>query len=144
MDIFRINGPVRLQGSVRVNGSKNASLPIMAAAILNGGESIITDVPNLSDISVCSELLVALGCKVFRDENGAVHIDSSRLDNPVGDYEIVRRMRASICILGPLLARFGKAKVSMPGGCAIGARPVNFHLSGFRKMARKLLKKRVF
>ena len=138
MDIFRINGPVRLQGSVKVNGSKNASLPIMAAAILNAGESIITDVPNLSDIGVCSELLVALGCKVSRDENGAIHIDSSKLDNPVGDYEIVRRMRASICILGPLLARCGKAKVSMPGGCAIGDRPVDIHIRGLRKLGAKI------
>jgi len=138
MDIFRIEGPVRLSGGVTVNGSKNASLPIMAATILAGGKSVLSAVPHLSDISVCSQLLSELGCKVTRNKNGDLCIDSTVIDNPVGDYEIVRRMRASICILGPLLARCGRAEVSMPGGCAIGYRPIDIHLRGLRELGAKI------
>jgi len=134
MDIFKITGPVQLKGTITVNGSKNASLPIMAAAILASGKSELNNVPSLSDISVCAELLEQLGCKVRRDESGKVTIDANVIDNPVGDYEIVRQMRAGICILGPLLARCRKAKVSMPGGCAIGYRPVDIHLRGLREL----------
>jgi len=138
MDVFRIDGPVRLSGSVTVNGSKNASLPIMAATLLAEGKSVLKGVPKLLDISVCSELLGELGCKIARSENGDLRIDATVIDNPVGDYEIVRRMRASICILGPLLARCGGAKVSMPGGCAIGDRPVDIHLRGLRALGAKI------
>ena len=138
MDIFRIEGPVRLSGSVTINGSKNASLPIMAATILAPGKSTLKAVPHLSDISVCSELLSQLGCQVTRSENGNLCIDSAVIDNPVGEYEVVRRMRASICILGPLLARCGRAEVSMPGGCAIGDRPVDIHLRGMRELGAKI------
>lgn len=134
MDIFRIEGPVQLSGSVRINGSKNASLPIMAATILAAGKSIIKAVPHLSDITVCSELLAQLGCKAVREQNGDVSIDATVVDNPVGEYDIVRKMRASICILGPLVARCGRAEVSMPGGCAIGYRPVNLHLKGLQEL----------
>jgi UDP-N-acetylglucosamine 1-carboxyvinyltransferase len=108
MDVFRVEGPVRLSGSVRINGSKNASLPIMAATILAPGESRLKAVP------------------------------STVIDNPVGEYEIVCRMRAGICILGPLLARCGRAEVSMPGGCAIGDRPVNLHLKGLKALGAQI------
>jgi len=138
MDVFRIEGPVRLSGSVEINGSKNAALPIMAATILAAGKSVLKSVPNLSDISVFSELLGQLGCKVTRSGNVDLCIDSTVIDNPVGEYEIVRRMRASICILGPLLTRCGRAEVSMPGGCAIGDRPVNIHLRGLRELGAKI------
>ncbi|MHC4629763.1 MAG: UDP-N-acetylglucosamine 1-carboxyvinyltransferase [Planctomycetota bacterium] len=138
MDIFHIEGPVRLCGSVSINGSKNASLPMMAAAILASGKSVLSAVPHLSDISVCGELLTRLGCKLDRSPNGDLSIDSTVIDNPVGEYEIVRRMRASICILGPLLARCGRAEVSMPGGCAIGDRPVNLHLRGLRELGARI------
>ena len=138
MDIFRVEGPIRLSGSVRVNGSKNSSLPIMAAAILGAGKSSLKAVPRLSDISVCNELLGRLGCKVVREDDGRLSIDSTVIDNPVGEYEIVRRMRASICILGPLLARCGRAEVSMPGGCAIGDRPVNLHVKGLQELGAKV------
>ncbi len=138
MDIFRIDGPVRLSGSVRINGSKNASLPIMAAAILAGGKSVLRGVPHLSDIFVLSKLLGQLGCKVGRSRDGNLCIDSTVIDNPFGDYEIVRRMRASICILGPLLARCGRAEISMPGGCAIGDRPINIHLRGLRELGAQV------
>ena len=138
MDIFKIQGPVRLSGSVDINGSKNASLPIMAAAILAPGISVLKSVPLLSDISVCAELLGRLGCQVTRKSNGDLCIDSTVVDNPIGEYDIVRRMRAGICILGPLLARCGKAEVSMPGGCAIGDRPVNIHLRGLRELGAQI------
>ena len=138
MDVFRIEGPVRLAGSVRINGSKNASLPIMAATILTPGKSYLKAVPRLSDISVCGELLSQLGCKLTREQNGDLCIDSTIVDNPVGEYEIVRRMRAGICILGPLLARCGRAEVSMPGGCAIGDRPVNLHLKGLQALGAQI------
>ncbi len=138
MDIFRIEGPVQLSGSVTVNGSKNAALPIMAACVLAGGKSTIISVPNLSDISVCCELLSGVGCKVQKNEDGGLSIDATTIDNPVGDYEIVRRMRASICILGPLLARCRRAEVSMPGGCAIGDRPVDIHLRGLRELGAEV------
>jgi UDP-N-acetylglucosamine 1-carboxyvinyltransferase len=134
MDTFRIEGPVRLSGTVRINGSKNASLPIMAATILAAGRSVIKAAPSLSDILVCGELLTQLGCKIARELDGELSIDATVVDNPVGDYEIVRKMRASICILGPLLARCGRAEVSMPGGCAIGYRPVNLHLKGLQEL----------
>lgn len=138
MDVFRIEGPVQLSGSVNINGSKNASLPIMAAAILTSGKSILKAVPRLSDISIFSQLLGQLGCELTRSPNGDLCIDSKVIDNPVGEYEIVRRMRASICILGPLLARCGRAEVSMPGGCAIGDRPIDIHLRGLRELGAKI------
>jgi len=138
MDIFRIEGPVRLSGEVSVKGAKNACLPIMAAAILGGGKSSLAPVPNLSDISVFSQLLEQLGCKVSRSPDGRLSVDSTVIDNQVGEYEIVRTMRASICILGPLLARCGRAEVSMPGGCAIGDRPINIHLRGLRELGAQI------
>ena len=138
MDVFHIEGPVRLSGSVRINGSKNASLPIMAATILAAGKSTLKAVPRLSDISVCGELLEGLGCKITREQDGELCIDSTVIDNPVGEYEIVCRMRASICILGPLLARCGRAEVSMPGGCAIGDRPVNLHIKGLQALGAQI------
>ncbi|UCF17183.1 MAG: UDP-N-acetylglucosamine 1-carboxyvinyltransferase, partial [Phycisphaerales bacterium] len=138
MDLFRIEGPVRLAGSVTISGSKNASLPIMAAMIMAEGKSCLAAVPDLSDISVCGELLGELGCKVGRESDGRLCIDATTVDNPVGEYDIVRKMRASICILGPLLARCGRAEVSMPGGCAIGDRPVNLHIKGLRALGAKI------
>jgi len=138
MDIFHIEGPVRLSGSVSINGSKNASLPIMAATILAPGKSSLKAVPQLSDISLCGQLLCRLGCKITREPDGDLCIDSTVIDNPVGEYEIVRKMRAGICILGPLLARCGRAEVSMPGGCAIGDRPVNLHLRGLQELGAQI------
>ena len=138
MDIFRIEGPVRLSGTVTIKGSKNASLPIMAATILAAGKSVIKAAPYLSDITVCGELLSGLGCKVARETNGDISVDTMVVDNPVGDYDIVRKMRASICILGPLVARCGRAEVSMPGGCAIGYRPVNLHLKGLQELGAQI------
>ena len=134
LDIFKIEGPVKLSGDIRINGSKNAALPIMAATILAPGKSTIQDVPDLADINVLKTLLASLGATVQTRQNGEIDIDTSVIDNPVGEYDIVRKMRASICILGPLLARCGRAEVSMPGGCAIGDRPVDIHLRGLREL----------
>ncbi len=138
MDVLRIEGPVRLSGQVPVNGSKNAALPIMASALLAEGQSSLIGVPDLSDVRVFVELLKHLGCRVERNDQGHMLIDSTVVDNPVGEYEIVRKMRASICILGPLLARCGRAEVSMPGGCAIGDRPINLHVRGLRELGAKI------
>jgi UDP-N-acetylglucosamine 1-carboxyvinyltransferase len=137
MDIFEIQGPVRLNGTIKVSGSKNAALPILAGAILGAGESVIQGVPNLADISVLKDLLISLGAKAER-RGGDYYLDTTTIDNPVGHYDIVRKMRASICILGPLLARCGVVKVSMPGGCAIGDRPVDIHLRGLKELGAKI------
>jgi UDP-N-acetylglucosamine 1-carboxyvinyltransferase len=138
MDVFQIEGPVRLSGHIEVNGSKNAALPIMAAALLAPGRSSLVGVPRLLDISVFKELIDQLGCPVERQDDGLLTIDATKIDNPVGRYEIVRKMRASICILGPLLARCGRVEVSMPGGCAIGDRPINLHLIGLQQLGAQI------
>jgi len=137
MDVLEIEGPVRLDGTVHISGSKNAALPIMAATLLASGESVIEGVPRLADIAVLRQLLQSLGACVERDDHD-IHIDTTTIDNPVGEYDIVRKMRAGICILGPLLARCGRAKVSMPGGCAIGDRPVDIHLRGLRALGAQI------
>ncbi len=133
MDIFEIDGPVQLSGQIDVAGSKNACLPIMAATLLAGGQSVIPNAPVLSDIRSMEVLIESLGAKVWRDDAG-LHIDAAVIDNPVGEYETVRKMRASICILGPLLARCGTVTISMPGGCAIGDRPIDIHLRGVKAL----------
>lgn len=138
MDIFEIEGAVTLKGSIHVSGSKNAALPIMAATILAPGKSTIQDVPDLADIKVLYTLLESLGAKIEKNDSGHIEIDTSTIDNPVGEYDIVRKMRASICILGPLLARCGRAKISMPGGCAIGDRPVDIHIRGLCNLGAKI------
>jgi UDP-N-acetylglucosamine 1-carboxyvinyltransferase len=137
LDIFKITGPSTLAGTVKISGSKNAALPIMASAILAPGKNAFSGVPNLSDIQVMCLLMESLGCKT-QTENGKISIDSTVIDKPFGDYEIVRKMRAGICILGPLLARAGRAEVSMPGGCAIGYRPVDIHLRGLKELGAKI------
>ncbi|HUW19790.1 MAG TPA: UDP-N-acetylglucosamine 1-carboxyvinyltransferase [Sedimentisphaerales bacterium] len=138
MDIFHIDGPVRLSGTVEISRSKNASLPIMAAAVLAAGKSVLKSLPRLSDISLFSQLLGQLGCRLSGGPDGDLCIDATAVDNPVGEYEIVRKMRASICILGPLVARCGRAEVSMPGGCAIGDRPIDIHLRGLRELGAQI------
>lgn len=138
MDIFQIAGPVRLEGSVSISGSKNATLPIMAATILAPGKSVIKGAPGLSDIVILAQLLQTMGAAIETSDTGELLIDTGVINNPVGKYDIVRRMRASICILGPLLARCGTAEVSMPGGCAIGDRPVDIHLRGLRELGAEI------
>ena len=127
MDYFKINGLKKLNGLVEVSGAKNAVLPLMAAAILNRGNIKISNVPTLSDSITMSKLLEEMGAKVQFSSNNSVSVDSSNLNKPFAPYDLVKTMRASFYVLGPLIARFGEAKVSLPGGCAWGPRPVDFH-----------------
>ncbi|MCK5511289.1 MAG: UDP-N-acetylglucosamine 1-carboxyvinyltransferase [Thermodesulfovibrionia bacterium] len=128
-----IEGGQSLKGEVTISGAKNAALPIMAASLLNSGENVISNTPRLKDISTMSSLLTHLGVGCQADDNKILlRTDSIHaIDAP---YALVKTMRASVLVLGPLLARMGAAKVSLPGGCAIGARPINLHLMGFKKM----------
>lgn len=138
MDVFEIQGNTRLRGEVTIGGAKNAALPIMAACLLTREETIIRAVPDLADTRHLCDLLRILGARVSRDETGALHIKVEDETACLADYEHVRRMRASICVLGPLLARRGRAEVSMPGGCAIGDRPINLHLRGLKALGAEL------
>lgn len=133
MDTLVINGKKRLSGTVEISGSKNAALPIMAASILAEGEHHITNVPHLRDVRTMGRLLANLGAGFHLEDNRAI-LDCTTITNFEAPYDLVSTMRASVLILGPLLARLGKAKVSLPGGCAIGARPINLHLMGLKKM----------
>ncbi|MBN1959936.1 MAG: UDP-N-acetylglucosamine 1-carboxyvinyltransferase [Deltaproteobacteria bacterium] len=133
MDALKIIGGRSLKGQVRISGSKNASLPIMAAALLASGKSVLDNVPELADVYTLGKVLEHMGVKVERIGH-CLHIDASYLNHLEAPYELVRTMRASILVLGPLLARFGEAKVSLPGGCAIGARPIEQHLQGLERL----------
>jgi UDP-N-acetylglucosamine 1-carboxyvinyltransferase len=134
MDKLQIKGGVPLEGEVRVSGSKNATLPILAAALLADEPVIVGNVPHLRDVTTTIELLGRMGVTVTIDERNRIEVESSTLKETVAPYELVKTMRASILVLGPLVARFGKADVSLPGGCAIGARPVNIHVAGLQAM----------
>ncbi len=131
---FEIRGGNRLKGAVRISGAKNAALPIMAACILCEGEVILHDVPEVSDVRFLGDLLTKLGVDVSRQADGSLRLVVRDEMNCKAEYDIVRKMRASICVLGPLLAKRGQAQVSMPGGCLIGDRPVNLHLAAMRKL----------
>ena len=137
MDTLVITGGKRLKGTVEIGGAKNAALPIMAASLLCAGEHRIGNVPHLRDVSTMGRLLADLGAGFHLERNTAL-FDCSKIKNYEAPYELVSTMRASILVLGPLLARLGKAKVSLPGGCAIGARPINLHLMGFEKMGASI------
>ena len=138
MDKFVIQGGVRLKGEVTVSGSKNAALPILAASLLGDSPSTLRSVPDLADVRAMSNLLGDLGAEVTRDGGGAmtVVVKDESLSHAV--YDRVRKMRASICVLGPLLAKRRYARVAMPGGCAIGARPIDLHLRGLRALGAKI------
>ncbi len=124
---------MRLKGEVAIGGSKNACLPIMAASILSGGTSAVKGVPALRDVLTLAKLLQNMGAKC-EFHNSTFETDTAPLDNPEAPYGLVKTMRASVLVLGPLIARYGRARVSLPGGCAIGARPINMHLAGLKKM----------
>ncbi len=136
MDKLVIRGGNRVDGKIRVAGSKNAVLPILCAAILpEKGTTVIHDVPELRDIATIIKVIESLGIKVDWDKKSrTVSVNAENITNFVAPYELVRQMRASFLVLGPLLARTGKAKVSLPGGCSLGQRPVNLHLKGFRRL----------
>ncbi len=134
MDKLQIHGGVALDGEVRISGAKNATLPILAACLLADGPVIVSNVPHLQDVTTMIELLGRMGVSVTIDEKMRVEVDASTIRERVAPYQLVKTMRASILVLGPLLARFGEADVSLPGGCAIGARPVNIHVAGLQAM----------
>ncbi|MFZ5631869.1 MAG: UDP-N-acetylglucosamine 1-carboxyvinyltransferase [Bacillota bacterium] len=140
MQKYMIVGGNRLQGKIRVSGSKNASLPILAASLLGSGESVIHDVPNLKDVSVMMEVLQCLGARVKRD-GYTVSVDTKSIDVFEVSEELMRKMRASNLVLGPMLARFKKVTISHPGGCNIGSRPMNLHLKGLQSMGASIREK---
>ena len=133
MDKLKIRGGRRLEGAIRVSGAKNAALPILCAALLTDGPLKLTNLPRLMDVRTMSKLLAQMGVEVA-SSNGSIELRAAKLTNPEAPYELVKTMRASVLVLGPLLARTGRARVSLPGGCAIGARPVDQHLKGLQAM----------
>src|ERR1700689_762564 len=136
MDSLLIKGGVPLHGEVTISGSKNAVLPIMAATLLTNEPCLIRRVPNLSDVKFMGQILTSLGAQVaFEGDTLRVHAQKIK---GVGDYDLIRKMRGSVCIMGPLLGRLRKATVSLPGGCVIGARPINLHLKGFEALGAKI------
>ncbi|MBR1778831.1 MAG: UDP-N-acetylglucosamine 1-carboxyvinyltransferase [Alphaproteobacteria bacterium] len=140
MDRIRIIGGTALNGRIKISGAKNAALPLMAACLLSDEELTLTNLPHLADIMTMTNLLAQHGVRLTLTDldGGALCFNASHIFNLKAPYEIVRKMRASILVLGPLLARFGKAKVSLPGGCAIGTRPVDLHLSALEKMGAEI------
>jgi UDP-N-acetylglucosamine 1-carboxyvinyltransferase len=138
MNKLMINGGVKLHGSVRISGAKNAVLPILAATLLADGPATIENVPHLHDVTTTMELLGCMGVMVSVDEKLSVEVDSSTIENYTAPYHLVKTMRSSILVLGPLLARFGEAEVSLPGGCAIGSRPVDLHIKGLQDMGAEI------
>jgi UDP-N-acetylglucosamine 1-carboxyvinyltransferase len=134
MDKLVIQGGVPLQGEARISGAKNAALPIMCAALLSAAPLRLANVPHLRDVTTLLNLLGGMGVAVSLDEKLGLELDAGRLHTPLAPYELVKTMRASILVLGPLLARCGEARVSLPGGCAIGQRPVDLHIKGLQAM----------
>ncbi len=138
MEKIVVEGGVRLKGEVCVSGAKNAALPIMAASILSSGDNIISNTPRLKDITTMGNLLARFGI-IFQAEDSRVSLRTDSINLVEAPYDLVKTMRASVLVLGPLLARMGEAKVSLPGGCAIGARPINMHLAGLKNMGAEIV-----
>ncbi|MEE8541169.1 MAG: UDP-N-acetylglucosamine 1-carboxyvinyltransferase [Desulfobacterales bacterium] len=137
MDKIIVQGGHPLKGEVEIGGAKNAALPVLIASILTDGENTYSNVPNLQDVKSTAILLTNLGAEIDA-QDGTMRIDASRIKNHEAPYDLVRKMRASILVLGPLLARLGKARVSLPGGCAIGERPINLHLKGLARLGASI------
>ena len=145
MDKIRIRGGKTLSGKIQISGAKNAALPLMAACLLTKDSLVLTNLPHLADISTMANLLTQHGAEISMvGEAGAnghagrsLNLRAIRITDTTAPYELVRRMRASILVLGPLLARTGEARVSLPGGCAIGARPVDLHIKGLTQLGAK-------
>ncbi|WP_044407253.1 UDP-N-acetylglucosamine 1-carboxyvinyltransferase [Thiomicrospira microaerophila] len=134
MDKLVICGPSHIQGEVDISGSKNAALPILMGCLLAQSPVTLSNVPHLRDVTTSLQLLATMGCEVMMDENLNITLDCSVVHAKEAPYELVKTMRASILVMGPLLARFGEAKVALPGGCAIGSRPVDIHIQGMKQM----------
>ena len=133
MDKLLITGPVKLSGEVVISKAKNAYLPLMAACILAEKEVVFKEVPGLRDIGTMNKLLSHLGMEI-KEEGRNIHYSLTELKSDEAPYDLVKTIRASICVLGPMLGRFKKGKVSLPGGCAIGTRPIDLHLKNLEKM----------
>ena len=138
MDKLVIEGGFPLEGEVCISGAKNAALPILIASLLSDEALNLQNVPNLQDIVTCIDLLSALGVSVKHQDNSCI-LQANRVTNFDAPYDLVKTMRASILVLGPLLAKYGEAKVSLPGGCAIGSRPVDIHIKGLELMGAKII-----
>lgn len=138
MEKLLIDGGRPLQGEVRISGAKNAVLPILASTLLANGPMCIANIPHLQDVTTTMELLGRMGVSLTVDERMDIEVNSDSIQDLFAPYEVVKTMRASILVLGPLLARFGRAEVSLPGGCAIGSRPVNLHLRGLEAMGAEI------
>lgn len=138
MDKLLIQGGTRLSGTVAMSGAKNAALPILAGTLLATEKVVLSNVPHLKDVTTMLSLLQMMGVQVTVDDHMVVEIDASAVSNCEAPYDLVKTMRASILVLGPLVARFGEADVSLPGGCAIGARPVNLHVAGLESMGAEV------
>ncbi|PIP80654.1 MAG: UDP-N-acetylglucosamine 1-carboxyvinyltransferase [Gammaproteobacteria bacterium CG22_combo_CG10-13_8_21_14_all_40_8] len=134
MDKLQIVGSGPLSGEVKISGAKNAALPILMSTLLAAESTSVGNIPHLNDVTTTMELLGCLGALLTFDEKLNIEVDTSQVNNFIAPYELVKTMRASILVLGPLLARYGKAQVSLPGGCAIGSRPVNLHIQGLKAM----------
>ena len=138
MDKLLISGGGPLSGEIRISGAKNSALPILAATLLADGPVMVSNIPHLHDITTMLELLGCLGVTVVLNEKMQVEVDATTLHSHVAPYDLVKTMRASILVLGPMLAKFGVASVSFPGGCAIGSRPVDLHLHGLKMMGAEI------
>lgn len=138
MDKLIINGNIPLQGEIRISGAKNAALPIIAGALLTSGDVTIGNIPHLQDVTTIISLLGQMGASLTLDERSNIQVNVQNMTSFHAPYDLVRTMRASILVLGPLLSRFGEADVSLPGGCAIGSRPVDQHLKGLQAMGAKI------
>ncbi|HEX6993198.1 MAG TPA: UDP-N-acetylglucosamine 1-carboxyvinyltransferase [Gammaproteobacteria bacterium] len=138
MDKLEVRGGIPLEGDVQISGAKNAALPILAGSLLAGGPVVLSNVPHLNDITTTVKLLKRMGVEVTQHDGAGLEVDATRVTEHVAPYELVKTMRASILVLGPLVGRYGRADVSLPGGCAIGARPVDQHVAGLRAMGASI------
>lgn len=138
MEKLIIKGSAPLNGEIKISGAKNAALPILAASLLSGSPIQISNIPHLQDVTTIVSLLGQMGVRITLDERSNIEVDAGRLESFHAPYELVRTMRASVLVLGPLLSRFGEAIVSLPGGCAIGTRPVDQHLKGMQAMGAEM------
>lgn len=138
MDRLEITGGERLSGEVRISGAKNSALPILAAALLAEEPVVLENVPHLNDVTTTLNLLRRMGVEIICHDGVRLEIDAANISDFLAPYELVKTMRASVLVLGPLLSRFGRADVSLPGGCAIGARPINLHVAGLRAMGAEI------
>ncbi|MGE8355509.1 MAG: UDP-N-acetylglucosamine 1-carboxyvinyltransferase, partial [Microvirgula sp.] len=139
MDKLKLTGNGPLNGEITVSGAKNAALPILCASLLTADTLHLSNVPQLRDVLTTQKLLQGMGARVMTDNVCELEITASHIDNLVAPYELVKTMRASILVLGPTLARFGEASVSLPGGCAIGSRPVDQHIKGLEAMGAEIV-----